>query len=81
MIYVLRSAGFKDSDSNELETIIKIGYTGEESKKSRFDCYITENPTCQILYLIPDGDERDERNLHYHFKKYKKDYGTSTFKK
>jgi len=29
MIYVLRSAGFKDSDSNELETMIKIGYTGK----------------------------------------------------
>ena len=82
MIYLIRSAAFKDkSDSEciEYEPILKIGYTKDDGKKSRFDCYITENPTCQILYQIPKGSEQDERNLHYHFRKYKKDYGQEWF--
>lgn len=81
MIYLIRSSAFKNKDDNsctEYEDILKIGYTGEESKKSRFDCYITENPTCQTLYLISGGTENDERNLHYHFRKYLK-YGHEWF--
>ena len=80
MIYLIRSAALKDKDDLEctdLEIILKIGYTKDDGKKSRFDCYITENPTCQVLYLIPGGTEQDERNLHYHFKKYKKNYNSN----
>ena len=81
MIYLIRSAALKNRNNLEctdFEVILKIGYTGEGSKKSRFDCYITENPTCQVLYLIPGGTEQDERNLHYHFNKYLK-YGQEWF--
>ena len=35
MIYVIRSAAFKKGSTTELETIIKIGYTGENSRKAR----------------------------------------------
>lgn len=66
MIYLIKSAALKDRNDLEctdFELILKIGYTKDSSKKGRFDCYITENPTCQILYQIPKGSEQDERNL------------------
>ena len=78
MIYLIKSSAYKDKSCKDHEDILKIGYTGEESKKSRFDCYITENPTCQVLYLIPGGTEQDERCLHRHFNKYLK-YGQEWF--
>ena len=77
MIYVLRSAAFKEEGG--FETIIKIGYTGEKSKKNRFSLYLTENPTIQTLFLINGGTERDEKNLHRHFKDYLV-YGQEWFK-
>lgn len=67
MIYVIRSAAFKKGSTTELETIIKIGYTGEKSKKARESVYLTENPTIQILYQIEGGEEIDEKNLHKYF--------------
>ena len=77
MIYVMRSAGFDDNDN--LTTLIKIGYTGESSKKSRFSTYLTENPTIKVLYLIEGGDEQDERNLHKYFRHLKTNYGREWF--
>lgn len=77
MIYVMRSSAFKSEGGHE--TIIKIGYTGEKSKKSRIGFYLTENPTIQTLYLIPFGSKRDEKNLHRHFKQYLL-YGNEWFK-
>lgn len=78
MIYLIKSSAYKDKSCKDHEDILKIGYTSEESKKSRFDCYITENPTCQVLYLIPGGTEQDEKCLHRHFNKYLK-YGQEWF--
>lgn len=79
MIYILRSSAFKGDSSNEFETIIKIGYTSEKSKKNRIDLYLTENPTIKVLYLIPNGTKEDERNLHMHFNLYRV-YGREWFK-
>ena len=70
MLYLIKSAAYrKDStDENEtFETILKIGYA---ETKRRFFQYLTENPTFRILYVIPDGDKQDEKNLHNHFKEY-----------
>lgn len=78
MIYLILSAAFRKDNMNEFEKILKIGYTKDDGKKSRFDCYITENPTIEILYLIPNGDEQDEKNLHYYFRDYLK-YGYEWF--
>lgn len=82
MIYLIASAAFKDNNdfNSGFEILLKIGYTGEDSKKSRFDTYITENPTCKILYLIEGGTQRDEKNLHYHFKHLRVNYGNEWFK-
>jgi len=79
MIYLIKSAAYKNKECTEYEDTLKIGYTKDDGRKSRFNCYITENPTCQILYLIPKGTEQDERNLHHYFKKYKKNYGQEWF--
>jgi hypothetical protein len=82
MIYLIASPAFKDNnDFNAgFEILLKIGYTKEDSKKSRFDTYITENPTCKILYLIEGGTRGDEKNLHYHFKHLRVNYGQEWFK-
>jgi hypothetical protein len=82
MIYLIASPAFKDNNdfNSGFEILLKIGYTKEDSKKSRFDTYITENPTCKILYLIEGGTQRDEKNLHYHFKHLKVNYGQEWFK-
>ena len=79
MIYVMRSAAFKKGSTTELETIIKIGYTGEKSKKARKSVYLTENPTIQVLYQIEGGTERDEKNLHRYFSNLRV-YGKEWFK-
>ena len=78
MIYLILSAAFNKNSENEFEKILKIGYTKDDGKKSRFDCYITENPTIKILYLIPEADEQDEKNLHHYFRDYLK-YGNEWF--
>jgi hypothetical protein len=79
MIYLISSAAFKDnSESLDLEVILKIGYTREDSSEGRFKAYTTENPTRRILYLIPNGTVQDENNLHQYFKKYLK-YGQEWF--
>lgn len=81
MIYLIRSAGFKNKDDkecNEFDILLKIGYTKDISKKNRFDLYITENPTCQVLFLILGGTKQDEKNLHSYFRKYLK-YGQEWF--
>ncbi len=79
MIYVIKSSAYKKgTDEKEYEDIIKIGYTREKSNKSRFNTYITENPTMRVLYLIDNGTRRDEKNLHYYFKRYRK-YGNEWF--
>ena len=82
MIYLILSPAFIDKDdiSKGYIPLLKIGYTKEESKKSRFDAYITENPTMKILYLIENGDMIDELNLHNHFKHLKTKYGREWFK-
>lgn len=81
MIYLILSSAFIDKEdiSKGHESILKIGYTGEDSRKSRFDMYITENPTSKILYLIEEGTEIDEMNLHNYFKHLKKNYGREWF--
>ena len=82
MIYLILSPAFIDKNdiSKGYIPLLKIGYTGEGSKKSRFDTYITENPTMRILYLIENGDMMDELNLHNHFKHLKTEYGRDWFK-
>ena len=79
MIYLIQSAAYIDNSSDKTENILKIGYCKDTGKKARMKVYLTENPTRKVLYLIPGGTEQDERNLHYHFRNFKKPYGNEWF--
>lgn len=61
-------------------TLLKIGYTGDLKKETRYASYRLHNPKIEILYEIPEGDEEDEKYLHYYFNEFKfKDYGNEWF--
>ena len=69
MIYVIQ-VDYKDI------TLLKIGYTGDLKKETRYASYRLHNPMIEILYEIPEGDEEDEKYLHHYFNEFKfKDYG------
>ena len=71
MIYVIVSSALKANSIFEYETILKIGYTNDNRGDGRFDDYKTTNPTCRVLYKIPEGSIMDERLLHLYFKEFK----------
>ena len=68
MIYLIKSAGY-DTNSNYID-LLKIGYTGDDKLKIRFNTYQYHNPTCKLLYTIPDCNEDDEAKLQYYFREY-----------
>lgn len=75
MIYVIISPVYvKKGDYTRFENALKIGYSSDKKKihKGRFSAYITQNPTCEVLFTISGGTKRDERNLHRYFSKYQK---------
>ena len=71
MIYVIVSAALKAGSISKYETILKIGYTNDNRGDGRFDDYKTTNPTCRVLYKIPEGSTREERLIHLYFKEFK----------
>jgi len=74
MIYLKQSAAFI-GDTDKMENILKIGYCREDSEKDKLNASLSKNPTMRTLYSIPGGTEQDERNLHYHFRNFRKPYG------
>lgn len=73
MIYVIRT---KYSDC----TLLKIGYTGDDNFNARVIQYKLHNPKCEFIYTIQEGTEKDEKNLHWLFRKFLyKDYGKEWF--
>lgn len=68
MIYLIKSAGY-DTNDNYID-LLKIGYTGDNKLKIRFNTYQYHNPTCKLLYTIPDCNEDDEAKLQYYFREY-----------
>ena len=68
MIYLIKSAGY-DTNDNYID-LLKIGYTGDDKLKTRFNTYQYHNPTCKLLYTIPDCNEDDEAKLQYYFREY-----------
>jgi len=76
MIYVLKSAGY--DESNKFIELIKIGFTDNWEK--RFASYLLHNPTIVPLFLIEGGTMDDEYCLHKYFQKYQyKSYGNEWF--
>ena len=82
MIYLIKSAGYKEEEGN-ISTffLLKIGYTEDNRKDTRFVQYKLHNPTCQILYIIPEATEEHEKKVQYKFKNLLfPDYGREWFK-
>lgn len=66
MIYLIKSAGYDESEN--LIHLLKIGYTEDNNKDKRFQLYKLHNPTCKILYEIPDLSEDIEKRIQYKFR-------------
>lgn len=66
MIYLIKSAGYDENEN--LIHFLKIGYTEDSSKDKRFSQYKMHNPTCKILYEIPDLPEDIEKRIQYKFR-------------
>ena len=82
MIYLIKSAAFKEEEGN-INTffLLKIGYTEDNKKDRRFLQYKLHNPTCQVLFEIPGGTEDHEKKVQYKFKNLLyEDYGKEWFK-
>lgn len=82
MIYLIKSAGYKEEEGN-ISTffLLKIGYTEDNRKDIRFVQYKLHNPTCQVLYTIPEATEEHEKKVQYKFKNLLySDYGREWFK-
>ena len=66
MIYLIKSAGY--NEKGDFIHLLKIGYTEDSSKDKRFSQYKMHNPTCKILYEIPDLPEDIEKRIQYKFR-------------
>lgn len=83
MIYLILSAAFKEDNNGERSyfPLLKIGYTEDNKKDRRFLQYKLHNPTCQVLFEIPEATEDHEKRVQYRFKELLfKDYGREWFK-
>lgn len=73
MIYLIRT-------KYEKVSLLKIGYTEDSKKKSRYTAYRLHNPLFEVLYEIPNGTEDDEKLLQVYFAEYQyKGYGKEWF--
>lgn len=78
MIYLIKSAGYNE-DNNYID-LLKIGFTEDLKKSSRFQTYKLHNPTCKILYEISNLSEDIEKRIQYKFRDLKyKNYGNEWF--
>lgn len=64
MLYLIESAGYKVGKNNSISyfKLLKIGYSEENTKNRRYYTYKSHNPTCQVLYEIPECTEDNEKN-------------------
>ena len=66
MIYLIKSAGYDENEN--LIHLLKIGYTEDSRKDIRFMAYKLHNPTCKILYEVPNLSEDIEKRVQYKFR-------------
>lgn len=81
MVYLIKSAAFEtDENGNDrFFFLLKIGYTSEINKESRFSAYSTDNVTHIVLCEIPGATEEHERRLHRKFDSFKYSKGKEWF--
>ena len=78
MIYLIKSAGYDENEN--LIHLLKIGYTEDSRKDIRFMAYKLHNPTCKILYEVPNLSEDIEKRVQYKFRDLKyNEYGNEWF--
>lgn len=78
MIYLIKSAGYDENEN--LIHLLKIGYTEDNNKDKRFQLYKLHNPTCKVLYEIPNLPEDIEKRIQYKFRGLKyNEYGNEWF--
>ena len=69
MIYLIKSSGYDENEN--LIHLLKIGYTEDSKKDKRFMVYRIHNPTCKVLYEIPNLSEDIEKRVQYKFRSLK----------
>lgn len=79
MVYLLKSAEFRKLENDETEFFfsLKIGYTDDENtdlkKNKRLNMYFAHHRSIELLYIIPNGTEEQEKKLHYKFRSFRWD--------
>lgn len=74
MIYLIKSPEARKLENGEYEFFfsLKIGYTDDESNdirtNKRLSHYFVHHRTVELLAIIPNGTELQEKKLHYKFK-------------
>lgn len=64
----------------EKQVLLKIGYTEDSRKQSRYNSYRLHNPLFEILYEIPDATEEYEKLLQKYFREFQyQGYGNEWF--
>lgn len=71
MVYLMESAAYRKNLDNSLNLflILKIGYSIDEKYGKRYQDSLTQNPTCKILYTIPEATIEQESKIQKLFEK------------
>ena len=69
MIYLIQTTYYDETENISIK-LLKLGYTKDENKDTRYSQYRMHNPLFRILYEIPGGLEEHEKVLHQKFSKY-----------
>ena len=79
MIYLLKSPEARKLENGEYEFFfsLKIGYTDDETpdlkKNKRLNQYFIHHRSIELLHVIPNGMEEQEKKLHYKFRGFRWD--------
>lgn len=81
MVYLIESAGYERDENNNINffLLLKIGFTTENNRDSRFGNYKTDNVTYTLIYEIPEATEEHEKKLHYKFRELRYKTGREWF--
>lgn len=64
MVYLIESAAYKkEYNKTNLFLMFKIGYVADDKNEKRYQDILTQNPTCKILYSIPNATVEHESKI------------------
>lgn len=65
----------------EKQVLLKIGYTEDTKKQTRYTSYRLHNPLFEVIFEIPEATEEHEKLLQKYFNEYQyQDYGNEWFR-